>query len=108
MPTRIPSGAVPFLKDHLKRIPGLAPFYRRLRRALERFRLRRMSTQEVFTDIFRSNRWGGTSSVSGSGSDLEQTRVLRRELPSLVQELQINTLLDIPCGDFNWMKEVEL
>lgn len=33
---------------------------------------------------------------------------LQVELPGLLRRFGIRRLLDIPCGDFNWMKEVEL
>jgi len=26
----------------------------------------------------------------------------------LFEELEISSILDIPCGDFNWMKEINL
>jgi hypothetical protein len=67
-----------------------------------------MKAGEVFTNIFRQNRWGGFASVSGTGSDLVQTRVLIRELPLLFYDLEVNVVLDIPCGDFHWMKKVDL
>jgi len=66
------------------------------------------TTQEVFTDIYRNNYWQNPQSVSGPGSTLEQTEALRFELPKLLQTLGIKTLLDAPCGDFNWMKEIDL
>ena len=91
-----------------KRIPGLARLYRTFLKALEARRLRRMSAEEVFADIFRRNYWGGTTSISGTGSDFHQVHTLVQELPSLLRELQITTLLDIPCGDFLWMKDVDL
>ena len=46
--------------------------------------------------------------MSGMGSAAEQTRSVRRELPSLLQAYSISSLLDVPCGDFSWMKLVEL
>ncbi len=63
--------------------------------------------QEVFTSHFRTHEWGGTS-VSGPGSDLEQTVVIRQELPKLVKSLGIRSILDAPCGDFNWMDTIDL
>lgn len=47
-------------------------------------------------------------SWSGAASTLRETAVLRRALPSLVAELGIERLLDIPCGDFHWMQHVQL
>jgi hypothetical protein len=49
-----------------------------------------------------------TESKSGGGSTLKQTETIRRELPLLFDTLHIKSILDVPCGDFNWMKEVEL
>jgi hypothetical protein len=63
--------------------------------------------EEIFTQIYHSNAWEGISR-SGTGSDLEQTKSIREELPKLLKELKVKTLLDLPCGDFYWMKEVNL
>ena len=45
-------------------------------------------------------------SVSGSGSTLEQTMELRSQLPVLLKELGVRSMLDAPCGDFNWMRHL--
>jgi SAM-dependent methyltransferase len=63
--------------------------------------------KEIFSDIFLNRFWGGRVSASGPGSDLEETVVLRRELPLLFKSLSIKSVLDAPCGDFNWMKETD-
>ena len=60
----------------------------------------------VFSQIHRNNLWGEQESVSGNGSSLAATANLRQELPPLLAGLNITSLLDAPCGDFNWMKEV--
>ena len=46
--------------------------------------------------------------MSGPGSTLEQTAVLREALPPLVKQLGVTSFLDIPCGDLHWMKECDL
>lgn len=66
------------------------------------------STEQVFTHIYLSNKWGDAESRSGKGSNLEVTALLREELPGMLRRLQVRTMLDIPCGDFHWMKEVDL
>lgn len=63
--------------------------------------------EEVFGRIYETNYWAGESR-SGQGSDLVQTAEVRRVLPLLMQELGASSLLDLPCGDFHWMKEVAL
>jgi hypothetical protein len=42
------------------------------------------------------------------GSELDQTRVLIEQLPVLMREWRVASLLDIPCGDFFWMRHVDL
>jgi SAM-dependent methyltransferase len=62
----------------------------------------------VFEQIYDQNLWVGTESRSGPGSDLSRTEAIRRELPEIVRNLGIRSLLDVPCGDFFWMRRVEL
>ena len=64
--------------------------------------------KEIFTDYFKNNTWQGKESVSGPGSDYEQTKYLIPEIQILLKELEIKSMLDAPCGDFNWMKRVDL
>ena len=64
--------------------------------------------QSTFAPFYTENRWGDSESVSGPGSNLERTAKLRTELPLLLEEISARTLLDAPCGDFNWMKNTPL
>jgi len=64
--------------------------------------------EQTFNKIIRTNHWAGMQSISGTGSDLTQTETLRQALPILFQDYNIKSILDIPCGDFYWMKEVDL
>lgn len=63
---------------------------------------------QVFTNIHASNFWGDSESVSGSGSNMVETNELMEILPVIFKTLNIKTILDIPCGDFNWMQNVNL
>jgi SAM-dependent methyltransferase len=45
---------------------------------------------------------------SGIGSDMRFTEVIVREVPILLRELGIRSVLDVPCGDFRWMARVDL
>jgi SAM-dependent methyltransferase len=65
-------------------------------------------SKDVFTDLYTSNGWYGKESLSGPGSDYEQTKFLIPELDIMLKYLNIKSMLDIPCGDFNWMKRVDL
>jgi SAM-dependent methyltransferase len=60
----------------------------------------------VFQKLYRRNLLRNMESVSGSGSTLEQTGELRSQLPLLLNELGVRSVLDAPCGDFNWMRHV--
>ena len=61
-----------------------------------------------FETIYKTNGFAGTESVSGEGSNLFQTRIIREEIPKLLNELGIKKLLDVPCGDWYWMRHVKL
>lgn len=63
---------------------------------------------DVFTEIHDRNTWGSDESSSGPGSTLEQTAALRAALPALLERHGVKTLLDLPCGDFHWLREVQL
>ena len=63
--------------------------------------------ETVFTRIHAENFWEAGESRSGPGSTLSQTEALRAELPALFRELGIQSLLDVPCGDYNWMGRLE-
>lgn len=91
-----------------KRIPGLRSAFGFARRRYAEWALGPQPAEDIFRDVFRKNKWGGTESLSGKGSDLLQTSEIRQQLPMVCRELDIRTMLDIPCGDFNWMKHVDL
>lgn len=82
--------------------------YRRLRQAHRSLWFRARGMEKVFSDIYRNNSWADPESVSGRGSTLARTIIVRKELPALLNELGANSILDAPCGDFNWMQHVDL
>jgi hypothetical protein len=61
----------------------------------------------VFTNIYKFNQWGSHESKSGPGSTLKATAVIRKQLPLIIEKYAIQSMLDVPCGDYNWMKTVE-
>ena len=71
-------------------------------------RFKGIAVQDTFKEIYDTNLWKSENSASGTGSDLVQTEVIRRYFPEVVKKYKIKTLLDIPCGDFNWLKFVDL
>lgn len=78
-----------------------------LLRAVRAIRYRNRPIKSVFTELYYEPR-RGQEMVSGPGSDLIQTAVISREIPALIKEFGIKTMLDAPCGDFYWMRRVEL
>lgn len=66
------------------------------------------SRQAVFTTIYHDNGWQNVESRSGPGSTVARTASLRLALVALLEELGVRALLDAPCGDFNWVKEIPL
>ena len=64
--------------------------------------------KNVFTNIYEKNHWQGSESRSGTGSNLEQTMVVKKELPKLLRKISAQSILDCPCGDFAWMQHLTL
>jgi hypothetical protein len=69
---------------------------------------------EKFTRIYSKRLWlrvnpavNADKSLSGQGSTLESTAVFRYELECFLFQTNARRLLDIPCGDFNWMRFVK-
>jgi hypothetical protein len=64
--------------------------------------------RSYFEGMYEQNIWGDRESRSGSASNLKSTERLRAELPALLRDLGVRSLLDIPCGDWVWMQHVDL
>lgn len=65
-------------------------------------------SEELFTNVYRLGCWKNEETCSGSGSTIAQTTYLRGEIEKLIKDFEITSILDIPCGDFNWMKLVDI
>ena len=75
---------------------------------IKRYRNRGRNTAKVFTETYNKNLWGSSESISGTGSEINQTKTLIKDLEKLLNALDIKTVLDIPCGDLNWMQNIDL
>ena len=64
------------------------------------------SRENVFAAIYRRNLWSGMESRSGRASSLGHTARVREALPKLIHKYGIQTMVDVPCGDFHWMREL--
>lgn len=89
-------------------LPGSAAAYRKVKDACRDRFVHQRNAEDIFSDIFEKNLWGDSESVSGRGSTLGRTVVIRRELPLLLEAVGAKVLLDAPCGDFNWMQRTDL
>jgi SAM-dependent methyltransferase len=96
------------MKRLLKKILEMAGLARSAAGPLKVEEFQQRSAKEVFTLIHDRNYWNSAESVSGTGSEVGQAAALIEELPALFKSFGITSMLDIPCGDFNWMKEVDL
>ena len=64
------------------------------------------SAQATFTNIYKANAWQDAESVSGPGSTRARGADFRAGLISLIDAYGIRSIVDAPCGDFNWMQDV--
>ena len=81
---------------------------RKIRNGFIRARLIGKPLESIFTHIHANNAWGHQESVSGHGSSMEKTAEIRRKIPVLLRRYGIRSIFDAPCGDFNWMRTVDL
>lgn len=68
--------------------------------------LQNMTIEEAFSKIAELRLWSSGESISGTGSELEKTIELRKELVQIFNRLNITSLVDCGCGDLNWLKEI--
>lgn len=61
--------------------------------------------KDIFTKIIKEHHW--MEVPCGSGSTLNYTAPLRESLPALLSKHNINSMLDLPCGDYSWMSLVK-
>lgn len=75
---------------------------------LSHLRFSLLTREQRFTEIYLRNRWCDSESHSGPGSTLARTQALRDALCQLLKDLRVRSVVDLGCGDFNWMKELSL
>jgi len=65
-----------------------------------------LKPEDRFDYIYNTNFWTSNQSVSGIGSELNNTINIRNEIKKLIIDYNIKNILDAPCGDFNWIKYI--
>jgi hypothetical protein len=63
---------------------------------------------EYFARVYERKLFGKSESVSGPGSDLSATEIIRIEIPKLLSSLGIKSVSDVPCGDLFWFSNLNL
>ncbi|HEY2684962.1 MAG TPA: class I SAM-dependent methyltransferase [Steroidobacteraceae bacterium] len=85
--------------------PGLIAFYDGLQTRKLHERNARQSTEQVFTDIYARNEWGGAPGDFSSGAGSTQEDIVAPYVEHMIAELrkidaQRLTVVDLGCGDF--------
>jgi 2-polyprenyl-3-methyl-5-hydroxy-6-metoxy-1,4-benzoquinol methylase len=93
------------MKESLRPVLATA---RRLQRSAKRIIYGDKYMEKTFTKFYSSNHWKDSESISGTGSNMDQTAEIRKQLPGLFKQLKVKTILDIPCGDYYWMHATPL
>ena len=66
--------------------------------------------ESKFSYIYKNRYWTNDKdgSLSGSGSSEQASQNLVNELNNFIAEKNIRSILDIPCGDWKWMPNIDM
>ncbi|MBS0379254.1 MAG: class I SAM-dependent methyltransferase [Proteobacteria bacterium] len=99
------------LRSGLSRIAPeeLKTLWRRHRINRLRKRNRTREVDEIFSDIYRRNRWGGEQGElhSGSGSTEEHARRYAQTVNEFIRAHGIRSVVDLGCGDFRVARSLQ-
>lgn len=65
--------------------------------------------KKIFSNIYEKDHWNmdQDESKSGLGSTLDYTENIRNTLVKLIKDKDIKSMIDVSCGDWNWMKLIK-
>ena len=68
-----------------------------------------INKNKKFSYIYKSKYWKGSGdgSLSGAGSNENTTQKIKHELQNFFNQKKIQSILDIPCGDWKWMSTMD-
>lgn len=80
--------------------------YRRIKRLINREQNRRKNIEEVFTDIYRTNIWGGSKGEFCSGSGSKDELIVSAYISMISEKASTEgfkglIFVDLGCGDFH-------
>jgi SAM-dependent methyltransferase len=80
------------------------------RRSFQAFRNRNRSAQEVFSEVYSKNQWGGASGewYSGAGSRHLPADLYVKTINEFISSHRISSIVDLGCGDFEIGKQIAL
>ncbi len=79
-----------------------------LNKLISKIKIKYGSRKTLFTEFYKNNVWGSQESIYGPGSELRNTAKIIEQMPALLRKYYIRSINDAPCGDFNYMKEINL
>lgn len=84
--------------------------YIRCRDVLIEFFLKKVSDKKKFEIIYKYSYWRSNKneSKSGYGSSFRATKNILIELENFIEKENIQNIFDAPCGDFFWLKKLNL
>ena len=68
----------------------------------------KLTNQERFEMIYNENFWESNESRSGIGSEIKNTKEVLKAIKLIIKQYKIKSIIDIPCGDFNWMSSLDM
>ena len=83
-------------------------YYSKLKYSARASKFKDSSTSDTFTQIYSTNHWGNSETVSGIGSTVQNAKNLIDAFDGILKKYAIESVFDIPCGDFNWMQHIKL
>jgi SAM-dependent methyltransferase len=77
-------------------------YWRRRRIAAVRNRNQGKAVRDIFSEIYRDNRWGGAPGAfhSGSGSAAHHARLYAQAVREFIRDRGVRRVVDLGCGDF--------
>ena len=86
-------------------------FFRIIWRKITKFYYSNLPLEKVFFNKYYNPKYTWCRSDKGPscvGSDNYTTKILRSKLPIFIKKYKIKSILDAGCGDFYWMKNINL